>query len=296
VLIGVDRDCNNILMHMALGETDYGAALIIFKWEDFQDAKAELQQKQGSTMSDIERKYRYRLWMAYPGNMKYGDDGEMQADGKDFLRAPLDKLEEALDAEMIEDFKKSALIKKTPSPEKEYDKSIHSNPDADAWARFYKSVHPDADLDDMRGWFANAMMAMHDHLLSGPTIFDETNIPVHPEPLPVSDWPANCDACTLNEELIGGDDCSGCPNDKKMRWSKPGDPERWPPAEGLHMSVTSPEATWAVDPGKSIVIGIPVADDMVHLHMDWNTICLFRTSMDTIMDAHTAPKPKKGKS
>lgn len=47
----------------------------------------------------------------------------------------------------------------------EYDKSIHSNPDADAWARFYKEHHPECDLDEMRGWFANAMMAMHDSLL-----------------------------------------------------------------------------------------------------------------------------------
>lgn len=45
-----------------------------------------------------------------------------------------------------------------------YDMSIHTNPDAMAWAKFYKETHPDCDLDEMLGWFANAMMAMHDHL------------------------------------------------------------------------------------------------------------------------------------
>jgi hypothetical protein len=52
-----------------------------------------------------------------------------------------------------------------------YDMSIHTNPDAAAWARLYtetrnKSADPanfDSE-DNMLGWFANAMMAMHDHL------------------------------------------------------------------------------------------------------------------------------------
>ena len=48
----------------------------------------------------------------------------------------------------------------------DYDHSIHCNPDADAWARFYCAHYPTADLDLMRGWFANAMMAMHDFLLT----------------------------------------------------------------------------------------------------------------------------------
>ncbi len=52
-----------------------------------------------------------------------------------------------------------------------YDMSIHTNPDAAAWARFYaetkaRSGNPDGfdDEENMIGWFANAMMAMHDHL------------------------------------------------------------------------------------------------------------------------------------
>lgn len=54
-----------------------------------------------------------------------------------------------------------------------YDKSIHSNPDAAAWARFFvetwREVQPEQSVPDvgwMQGWFANAMMAMHDHLAS----------------------------------------------------------------------------------------------------------------------------------
>ena len=53
----------------------------------------------------------------------------------------------------------------------EYCKNIHSNPDAQAWAKFFietlkeqgwKIEHIDEGL--MIGWFANAMMAMHDHV------------------------------------------------------------------------------------------------------------------------------------
>ena len=47
-----------------------------------------------------------------------------------------------------------------------YDMSIHTNPDAMAWAKFFCARHPDCGLDEtiMFGWFANSMMAMHDHL------------------------------------------------------------------------------------------------------------------------------------
>jgi hypothetical protein len=53
----------------------------------------------------------------------------------------------------------------------DYDKSIHSNPDAQAWAKFFISTVQEQswrleDIDEnlMTGWFANAMMAMHDHV------------------------------------------------------------------------------------------------------------------------------------
>lgn len=52
----------------------------------------------------------------------------------------------------------------------DYDKSIHHNPDAQVWAKFFIETTKDMDREAfndegyMIGWFANAMMAMHDHL------------------------------------------------------------------------------------------------------------------------------------
>jgi len=46
----------------------------------------------------------------------------------------------------------------------DYDHSIHSNPDARAWAAFFCKNNLAINQDTMVGWFANAMMAMHDHL------------------------------------------------------------------------------------------------------------------------------------
>lgn len=47
-----------------------------------------------------------------------------------------------------------------------YDMSIHSNSSALAWTKFFREHNPECNLDDdvMLGWFANAMMAMHDHI------------------------------------------------------------------------------------------------------------------------------------
>lgn len=51
-----------------------------------------------------------------------------------------------------------------------HDLYIHQNPDARAWAKFFmetKAANPGFVIDEeiMIGWFANAMMAMHDHLM-----------------------------------------------------------------------------------------------------------------------------------
>lgn len=48
----------------------------------------------------------------------------------------------------------------------DYDMSIHTNPDAMAWTKFFREMNPDCNVDDdvMLGWFSNAMMAMHDHM------------------------------------------------------------------------------------------------------------------------------------
>ena len=44
--------------------------------------------------------------------------------------------------------------------------SIHTNPDAAAWNKFFRETYPDCNVSDdaMLGWFANAMMAMADYL------------------------------------------------------------------------------------------------------------------------------------
>ena len=47
----------------------------------------------------------------------------------------------------------------------DYDMSIHTNPDAAAWTKFFRETYPDCNVSDdvMHGWFANAMMAMYDN-------------------------------------------------------------------------------------------------------------------------------------
>jgi hypothetical protein len=60
----------------------------------------------------------------------------------------------------------------------EYDMAIHKNPDASAWAKFFCEINPPekTGLDEglMIAWFANAMMAMHDHIMNtGPMNGDE---------------------------------------------------------------------------------------------------------------------------
>jgi hypothetical protein len=63
----------------------------------------------------------------------------------------------------------------------DYDMKIHSNPDAQAWAKFFIHTKEKAnwqieDIDEslMLAWFANAMMAMHDYLKSQRTWVDLT--------------------------------------------------------------------------------------------------------------------------
>lgn len=53
----------------------------------------------------------------------------------------------------------------------DYDMSIHTNPSGQAWAKFFMETKnasnwtiDQIDEDLMIGWFANAMMAMHDHI------------------------------------------------------------------------------------------------------------------------------------
>ena len=77
--------------------------------------------------------------------------------------------------ELIADINKIELLLAQPEPvvtglsnkqTPHYDMSIHSNPSAMAWTKFFRECWPECNLDDetMLGWFANAMMAMHDHI------------------------------------------------------------------------------------------------------------------------------------
>lgn len=66
------------------------------------------------------------------------------------------------------EFSQKIISEDWTSSGKEYDRAIHHNPDAKAWADLFIDVFPRlADKHEiMHGWFANAMMAMHDWLKS----------------------------------------------------------------------------------------------------------------------------------
>lgn len=57
----------------------------------------------------------------------------------------------------------------TQAGKQPYDMSIHTNPQAMAWVKFFRQCNPECNMSDdaMLGWFANAMMAMHDYLKGG---------------------------------------------------------------------------------------------------------------------------------
>ena len=50
----------------------------------------------------------------------------------------------------------------------DHDLSIHTNPDAKDWVKFFRECNPDCNVPDdlMLTWFSNAMMAMHDYLVA----------------------------------------------------------------------------------------------------------------------------------
>jgi len=68
------------------------------------------------------------------------------------------------------------VIKEEFFPMTDYDMSIHTNPDAMAWAKFFVETTKNMDRDAFRdesymvGWFANAMMTMHDYVTGTKTI------------------------------------------------------------------------------------------------------------------------------
>lgn len=68
---------------------------------------------------------------------------------------------------------KPAIYEPRKMSEARYDLRIHRNPDAMAWAKFFTETTKDMGREAFRdegymvAWFANAMMAMHDHLMLG---------------------------------------------------------------------------------------------------------------------------------
>jgi hypothetical protein len=80
-----------------------------------------------------------------------------------------------------------AMIEDESAP---YDMSIHSNSSALAWTKFFREHNPECNLDDdvMLGWFANAMMAMHNR------IYQTTQ----PEQEPVA-WMNDSGGCFLSD-------------------------------------------------------------------------------------------------
>ena len=82
-----------------------------------------------------------------------------------------------------------------------YELTIHSNPDAQAWAKYFihKKEEKNWQIEDideslMAAWFANAMMAMHDHLKSQRTWVGLTDEEIYEAVCPLcnSDEVAKC--------------------------------------------------------------------------------------------------------
>jgi len=67
----------------------------------------------------------------------------------------------------------------------DYDRSIHTNPNALTWAEFFSKTFPNCNVpvDVMHTWFANAMMAMHDCIRSEEMSSSHKDIPEYDEEL-----------------------------------------------------------------------------------------------------------------
>jgi len=71
--------------------------------------------------------------------------------------------------EALESTDEQKALRNAPARDVTFNHEIHTNPRADAWAAYFAAVYPDCNVpqDVMLGWFANAMMAMHDYLNGG---------------------------------------------------------------------------------------------------------------------------------
>lgn len=87
----------------------------------------------------------------------------------------------------------------------DYDRAIHGNPNAKAWADLFVETFPGlADKHDlMIGWFANAMMAMHDHLVANTS---QPQLTVWEGAMPESNGKRNFTAVLMRKEesLLNG--------------------------------------------------------------------------------------------
>lgn len=70
---------------------------------------------------------------------------------------------------LLEQTSEQKALRAAPAKDTEWDHSIHANPSAQAWAAAFAKMYPTCNVpeDVMLGWFANAMMAMHDFLKGG---------------------------------------------------------------------------------------------------------------------------------
>lgn len=83
-----------------------------------------------------------------------------------------DRMKDAVEA-LEATVEQKALRRAEPHTHKDaWDFSIHTNPSAQVWAAAFARMYPTCNVpeDAMLGWFANAMMAMHDFLKGGEPI------------------------------------------------------------------------------------------------------------------------------
>lgn len=93
-------------------------------------------------------------------------------DGYADLELQVDRLRDTLaqsqaaraEAEECANRLRAELAEQWTASSTDYDRSIHHNPDAAAWADLFMQTYPNcgADRDTMLGWFANAIMSMYD--------------------------------------------------------------------------------------------------------------------------------------
>ena len=108
----------------------------------------------------------------------------------------------------------------------EWDHSMHQNPRADAWGKAFVRTFPGlADKEDvMVGWFANAMMAMHDHVKGiGPLNGDMAEALQEAATQPAeAEVPSNAEIEACREcDGTGAVTCTGPTGEFADQWQEP---------------------------------------------------------------------------